>query len=114
MQKSHFPWILCGILLFGWILGHGLGLVLAALGLFVSYFISLRLNPRMTHWRCKGRGWYPGAVFTWTRHRCQSPHCDGGRIIRWGARHLGKGHIRNEHARNVSIRQAARSRGEWR
>jgi hypothetical protein len=114
MTKMQFPWLLVGILIFGFVVGRGLGLFLAALGLFIAYFTSLRLHPRMRHWRCSGTGEHKGLVFTWATRKCQSPHCNGGRVVRFGARHLGQDHVQAEHRRTVTTRKAAKGRSAWR
>lgn len=115
MRKAHFPWILAIILLGGFIFGHILGLVLAALGLFVSYLISLRLHPRIRHtgWNsCNGSGEIRGSVFTWSFRKC--PRCNGGRLVRWGAGLWGAEHVRSERRRTSEARAAARDGHRWR
>lgn len=115
MRKAHFPWILAIILIGGFIFGHILGLVLAALGLFIAYLVSLRLHPRIRHtgWRgCNGSGEVRGSVFTWAFRKCA--RCNGGRLIRSGAGYMGAGHIKAEHARTKRARQQARDGHVWR
>lgn len=115
VQKNHFPWILAGILLAGYVLASLPGLVITAIVLFVVYLISLRVHPRIRHtgWRsCAGTGEHRGAVFTWTHRRC--PGCNGGRLIRRGAGIWGAEHIRHEYARTKAARATARSNGTWR
>ena len=112
MRKAHFPWILALILVLGFIFGHITGLLLAALGLFVSYFLSLRFHPRTRHWRCNGTGEARGSVFTWTHRKC--PGCQGGRIVRLGAGHMGASHIQGEYQRGKQARQQARDGHVWR
>lgn len=114
MSKSHFPWILLGILLLGAIIGRLAGFILAALGLFIAYFVSLRLHPRTRHGRCNGTGEHKGLVFTWATRKCESPICNGGRIVRFGARRMGQPHVRAEHARTVATRKAAKNGNAWR
>ncbi len=115
MRKTQFPVILVLILVLGFIFGHITGLILAALGLFVSYLISLRLHPRIRHtgWgSCNGSGEVRGSVFTWTFRRCA--RCNGGRLVRWGAGLWGAEHVRNERRRLAEGRAAAREGNRWR
>jgi len=112
VKKSSFPWILAGVLVFGYAAGHTLGLILAAAGLGVSYLLSLHLHPRMRHGRCNGTGERKGAVFTWAHRKC--PGCQGGRIIRLGAGHLGAEHIQGEYAKGRRTRKTARKNHAWR
>ena len=114
MRKANFPWILIGILVLGFIVGHALGLILAALGCGVAYLVSLRLHPRMRHGRCKGSGEVKGSVFTWAHRKCPGTVCQGGRQIRWGARHFGAGHIQGEAARTMQAKTAAKQGNRWR
>ena len=115
VRKTNFPWILGGILGFGYAAGHATGLILAAAGLFAVYLLSLRVHPRIKHtgWRgCNGTGEHRGTIFTWTFRKC--PRCSGGRLIRRGAGTWGAGHIQREHARGKAARSAAKSGGTWR
>lgn len=115
MQRSHFPWVLIGILVLGYLIAGVLGLVLAALGLFVAYLVSLRVHPRVRHTgfrSCNGTGEHRGSVFTWTHRKC--PNCNGGRLIRWGAGIWGADHIRREHERTKAARKTARQNSIWR
>jgi hypothetical protein len=115
VQKRHFPWILLGILVAGYAVASIVGLVLAAIGLFIVYLASLRVHPRIRHtgWRgCGGSGEHRGAVFTWTFRKC--PGCNGGRLIRRGAGTWGAQHIRREHASTKAARARARSEHVWR
>ena len=114
MKKAHFPWLLVGILVVGYAGWHLLGLVLAALGLGVAYFASLRLHPRMRHSRCKGTGEVRGSVFTWTHRKCPGTVCQGGRQIRWGAGLWGADHIKAERARARSAKLTAKADNRWR
>ena len=112
MQKRHFPWILLAILVAAFAGAGIVGLILAALVLFVIYLASLRLHPRIRHSRCNGTGEHRGAVFTWAHHKCSG--CQGGRLIRAGAGIWGAEHIRREHARTRAARIAAKKDGSWR
>jgi len=112
VQKNHFPFILAAILAFGFIAGRILGLILAAIGLLIAYFLSLRVHPRMRHGSCNGTGEHRGAVFTWVHRKC--PGCQGGRIVRWGAGRWGAEHIRTEASRGREARAAAREANRWR
>ena len=108
MRKPQLPWVLAGILLFSFAAFHLSGLILAALGCGVAYFASLRLHPRMRHWRCKGSGEVKGSVFTWTFRRCPGRVCQGGRQVRWGAGLWGQEHVRADRARTVQGKRTAR------
>jgi hypothetical protein len=115
VRKSSFPWILIGILVVGYAAGHIVGLVLAAAGLFIAYLLSLRIHPRIRHtgWRsCNGSGEHRGAIFTWTFRKC--PGCNGGRLIRLGAGHMGAEHIQNEYQKGKRARQQAKDGNVWR
>lgn len=112
VQKSHFPFILIGILIVGFALGSLLGLILAAVILFVIYIASLRLHPRTRHRACGGTGEHHSALFPWTHRKCGG--CQGGRVIRWGAGRWGADHIQNEHRTTKEAREAAKSNGTWR
>jgi hypothetical protein len=59
---------------------------LAGVGVYAA---SLRLNPRVPHRACGGRGWHRGRLFAWTSHRCGGICGGTGVIIRAGARLLG-------------------------
>jgi hypothetical protein len=96
----------------GW---HALGFILAAVFIFVAYWISLILHPRTRHTgfrSCNGTGEHRGAIFGWSHRRC--PRCDGGRLIRAGAGQLGTEPVRREAASRRQARQAARDRHAWR
>ena len=114
MSKPSFPWILAGILLFSLLAFHLLGLIVAGLGCGIAYGISIRLHPRMRHGRCKGTGEVRGSVFTWTHRKCPGTVCQGGRQIRWGARHFGAGHIQGEATRAIQAKTAAKDGNRWR
>jgi len=114
MQKRQFPFILVGILVAGFAVGHVLGLVLAALGLGIAYGISLRIHPRMRHGRCGGTGEVKGSIFVWTHRKCPGTVCQGGRQIRWGAGHFGAGHIQGEYTRAKAAKTAAKENNRWR
>jgi len=114
MRKPHFPWIIAGVLVVGYAGWHLLGLVVAALGLFIAYLASLRLHPRMRHGKCKGTGEVRGSVFTWTHRKCPGTVCQGGRQIRWGAGLWGAEHIRSERARAREAKTAAKDGNRWR
>ncbi len=100
------------ILIFSLVVWHLVGVILAALGLFITYFASLRFHPRIRHGRCNGTGEHRGSVFTWTHRRCG--RCNGGRLIRWGAGQFGAGHIQAEADRSKRARAAARDENRWR
>ena len=115
MRKTHFPWILAGILVVSFAAFGALGLTLAALGCGGAYLVSLRLHPRIRHTGfrgCGGTGEHRGAVFTWVFRRC--PGCQSGRLIRWGAGRWGAEHIQAEYERGRAARAAARSDHTWR
>ena len=112
MTRTQFPWAIAIIYILAVAAFHVVGFVVATIGIGISYFISLRLHPRMRHigFRgCGGTGEVRGAIFTWTFRRC--PHCQSGRQIRWGAGHFGADHIQAERQRNVAARQAAKQNG---
>jgi len=88
------------------------GLILAALVLFVIYLASLRLHPRIRHGRCNGTGEHHSPLFPWVHRKCAG--CQGGRLIRAGAGIWGAEHIRREHARTKAARAAAKKDGSWR
>jgi hypothetical protein len=115
MRKEQLPLTLIAILVFGYAVLNVLGLILAALGLFIAYFVSVRLHPRTRHtgWRsCNGAGEKRATIFTWTFHKC--PNCNGGRLVRWGAGHFGPEHIQREYQRNLEARKKAKQDGRWR
>ena len=112
MKKSQFPFILIGILIVGWAAGNIVGLILAALGLLITYGLSLRFHPRMRHGKCNGSGEHHSRLFPWTHRRCGG--CQGGRIIRYGAGHWGAGHIQGEYTRSKAAREAAKENNRWR
>jgi len=115
MRKEQFPWLLIGIPLLGYLVFHVVGLILAVLGLFLAYVVSIRRHPRVRHtgWRsCNGSGEVRGAIFPWTFHKC--PNCNGGRLVRWGAGHFGTGPIQTEYRRNLEARRKAKQGSRWR
>jgi len=112
MRKNHAPWILIGVLLVAWAGWHALGLVLAVIGLSVVYVSSLRFHPRMRHRACGGSGEHHSWLFPWVHRKCGG--CQGGRIVRWGARRWGAGHIVDEHSQAKAARDAARENRAWR
>jgi hypothetical protein len=115
MSKSRFPWVLAGILVLSFAAFNVAGLVLAALGLFVAYFLSLRLHPRVRHtgWRsCNGTGEHRGAIFTWVFRKC--PGCAGGRLVRFGAGQFGSAPIQAEYRRGREARKTAKKNRTWR
>jgi hypothetical protein len=115
VSKTQFPWVIIIVEILATAAFAVKGFVVATVIIGVSYFISLRLHPRMRHigFRgCGGTGEVRGSVFTWTFHKC--PHCQGGRHIRWGAGRLGASHIQAEYKRNVAARQATKQNGAWR
>jgi hypothetical protein len=115
MRKGQFPWLLAIILVVGYAVFNVIGLVLAALLLFVAYLVSIRIHPRIRHtgWgSCGGSGEKRGAIFTWTFHKC--PGCNGGRLVRWGAGHFGNNPIQSEYRRNIEARRKAKQEGRWR
>ena len=115
MRKGQVPWLLVVILVVGYAAFNVIGLVLAALGLFVVYLLSIRIHPRIRHtgWgSCGGSGEKRGTIFTWTFHRC--PNCNGGRLIRWGAGQFGHALIRSEYRRNLEARRKAKQEARWR
>ena len=69
------------------------------------YWASLRLNPRVPHRGCGGRGFFPGRFFTWASHKCTG--CSGGLLVRRGARVAGTAPVRGEWQR---YRGATRTR----
>jgi hypothetical protein len=89
------------------------GLVLTGVLVAVTYWVSLRLNPRVRHRACGGTGRSHGWIYTWSYHRCQD--CGGsGRMIRYGAARWGPQSIRDEaEARRRAI-DDARQAGIWR
>jgi hypothetical protein len=115
VRKRHFAVVAAFVLLFGWGAGRVLGLVLAALGLFAAFWLSVILHPRTRHTgfgSCGGTGEHRGVIFGWGHRRCGG--CDGGRMIRQGAGMLGTGPVREEYARRRQARRAARDRHAWR
>jgi hypothetical protein len=114
MSKPSFPWILAGILLFSFLAFHLVGLIVAAVGCAIAYRISLHVNPRMRHSRCKGTGEHRGLIFTWTHRKCSGLVCQGGRRIRGGAGRFGASHIRAEYAKAKATKKAAKQNHSWR
>jgi hypothetical protein len=115
MPKSAFPLILLIILFVGYAVFSIVGVILAVIVLFIGYFISVRLHPRVRHtgWRgCNGTGEHRGAIFTWTFHRC--PGCQGGRMVRRGAGHLGPENVQSEYRRGIEARRKAKQDNRWR
>jgi hypothetical protein len=115
MRKEQFPWLLIGIPVLGYLVFHAVGLILAVLGLFIAYLVSIRLHPRVRHtgWRsCNGSGEVRGAIFTWTFRKC--PNCNSGRLVRWGAGHFGAEHMQTEYRRSLEARRKAKQDGRWR
>jgi hypothetical protein len=73
----------------------------------VFYLVTLRTHPRMAHSRCNGRGRHSHPVFGWLFKMCT---CNGGRVVRWGARRWGTPAIRQEAAKDAeTARQRARA-----
>ena len=115
MKKTAFPWAIAVILIVAWAGWHLVGLVLAGLGLGVVYLSSIRFHPRIRHtgWRgCGGSGEHRSALFPWTFRKC--PGCNGGRLIRLGAGHMGADHIKAEYERTKQARKQARDGHVWR
>lgn len=112
VSKARYPWILTGILVVAWAGWHLTGLILASTGLFIAYFLSLRLHPRIRHGRCNGSGEVRGSVFTWTFRKCG--RCNGGRLIRWGAGIWGSDPIRRERQQSRARLASARQNNTWR
>lgn len=115
MRKGTFAVVTAFVLLAAWGAGHALGVVLAALGLFAAYWVSLRVHPRTRHTgfgSCGGTGEHRGGIFGWSHRRCGG--CDGGRMIRRGAGTFGTGPVREEYGRRRQARRAARDRHAWR
>jgi hypothetical protein len=115
VSKRQFPWLLIGILIVGYAVGHVLGLILAALGLGIAYFATLRIHPRIRHTGfrgCGGTGEHRGSIFTWRFRKC--PRCNSGRLISYGAGHWGADHIKSEYARTKQARAAAKDGNRWR
>lgn len=111
MKKRHAPWLLLGILFVAYVLGHGLGLVVAVSVLAAGYFASLRLHPRTACRNCKGSGRFYGAIYTWGFRFC--PACLGtGRKVRYGASLLGSSAVKAEAVRVRAAVQEA-PRGRW-
>ena len=101
-----FPVALVVILVLGYAVGGLAGLATAAAVVFVAYWFSVKLNPRVACGKCDGRGRYPGWLFTWVWHWCHM--CGGqGRTIRWGSARWGTPAAKAE---AVRIRTAAAAR----
>jgi hypothetical protein len=112
VSRTQFPWAIAIIEILATAVFGVVGFVVATIGIAISYFISLRLHPRMRHigFRgCGGTGELRGSIFTWTFRRC--PRCQSGRHIRWGAGHFGTDRIQSEYNRNTVARQAAKQSG---
>jgi hypothetical protein len=112
VKKTSFPWVLIGILVVGFAVGHVLGLILAVLGMAVVYLSSVRLNPRVRHGRCNGTGEHRSWLFPWVFRKCG--RCASGRIIRFGARQWGSAAVKAEAARTNAALKAAREGDRWR
>jgi hypothetical protein len=109
VSRSQFPWAIAVIMILATAVGHIVGFVVAGIALFIGYWISLFLHPRVRHTgfrSCNGTGEVRGSVFTWTFRKC--PGCQSGRQVRWGAGHIGADRIRGEYRRNAASRQAAK------
>ena len=115
VNRNQFPVVLVLILVLSFAIFHVAGLVIAVIGLLVSYILSLRLHPRIRHTGfrgCGGSGEHRGSVFTWVHRKC--PGCQGGRMVRWGAGHFGADHIKSEYDRSKRAQAAAREQHKWR
>src|SRR5579859_685958 len=111
MQRGwSITWAVGLIVGYAW---HGIvGLIVAALVLFVPYFLSCRFNPRARHGSCHGTGEVRSKIMPWSFHKCSG--CSGGRHIRHGARILGSAAAKAEHEKAVTGRKTAREQNRWR
>jgi hypothetical protein len=117
MQKRRFPWILAAILVVAFFGGHLTGLILAVIGCGAVYGQSVRRHPRSRHTGftgCGGTGEVRSRLFPWVFYKCPSPRCNGGRIIRFGARRFGPAHVRAEYQRVAAAKRNARENHAWR
>lgn len=115
VRKSSFPWLLGAILIVAYGGWHLTGLIVTSLGLGVAYLATIRIHPRVRHTgfrSCGGSGEHRGAIFSWRFRKC--PRCNGGRLISWGAGHLGAGHIQTEYAKGREARKTAKKNHAWR
>ena len=109
-SRRTFPFIFWGL----WaatVIGRSGALFLIAGLVTVSYIVSLVVHPRARCLRCDGTGELKGSVYGWAHRRC--PDCQGGRIIRWGARRLGLGHVRGQARQNRAHAAATRRHERW-
>jgi len=108
-----FPVVMIAILVLSYALARIPGLIVAALGLFAGYIVTIRFNPRISHRPCRGTGRRTGWIYTWTHHRDRD--CGGtGRVIRWGSARFGTQPIRAEATRQEAARRRARGSRAWR
>lgn len=111
MAKRHAPWALFAILFLSYGVGRLPGLVLAAVVLFIGYFVSLRWHPRTACRGCKGSGRHYGVLYSWVFRFCRD--CLGtGRKVRWGASRIGTPRVRSEAAATRQVVREAQ-RGRW-
>ena len=108
--RRTFPFIFWGLWAAAIIGGSGPLVLIAAL-LTAGYGVSLVIHPRARCLRCDGTGEVRGGIYGWTFRRC--PHCQGGRIIRWGARFFGLGHVRGQARQNRAHTASTRRRERW-
>ena len=108
--RRTFPLIFWGLWAAAIIGGSGALVLIAAL-LTAGYGVSLVIHPRARCLRCDGTGEVRGSIYGWTHRRC--PHCQGGRIIRLGARVFGLGHVRGQARQNRAHAAATRRHERW-
>lgn len=91
-----------------WQAGHEVLVVVTWILAFLGWLVSLRINGRIPHAACKGRGRKYGLIF---RHRFRLCGCGGGRVISPAAARLGTPRVREEAVRQA---EAIRNAGRWR
>ena len=93
------------------VVGHSVAIGAIWLAVTVGYAVSLVIHPRARCLRCDGTGELKGGIYGWAHRRC--PHCQGGRIVRWGARFWGLGHVRGQARQNRQHAAATRRHERW-
>jgi hypothetical protein len=93
------------------LIGHSMALFVLWLILAAGYVISLVIHPRARCLHCDGTGELRGRVYRWTFRRC--PRCQGGRIVRHGARWFGLPHVRRQIGQNQQVRDNTTIPQRW-
>ncbi len=110
-RTSHrLAWTLLAVAMTGWYLDYSkdymqlAGLITVCV---VGYVVSIRINGRVAHGPCKGRGRYYGRFFTWRFRLCSG--CGGnGRVVARSVRYFGTPRQQQELAAQVAAQRKAR------